>query len=260
MKVIKIADAEAEIQFTYRELLGLNGALKEICYGISVPDLESKIGLKKEKILALFNFIRFDIINNMEEKSIEKLIFNRAIEIQKKLNFKFSDIKIPRLSPQVRQECYFKIGSRVVIFLLFSLKHSKRFSGIQILEVDLSNPNKIIGKSSVQKIEIFDLLMLIAYFETYMNLIKSNNKLEEFILSIYNVDKQRIFDIRVLSVNITPENKEFLRIDFRLHSDIQEEKINLDNYLAIEALGSFEDIQNFTSSIRDFLTKLPEQR
>lgn len=244
-----LALEQAEIEFNHRELWGLRGALNNYS--------------RNEKTRALLDFIGWEIIEKMEEGNIGRMIFNRDSEIQKELNFKFLNLKIPRVSPQVIEKCYLEIGSYTLVFLLGSLKYERSFCGIQVFVRQSNHPDNISNKSLAQKFNISYLLELIAYFEVYIELANKGQEIESFIFCIYSFDKHWsekhcLFDIQVLSGSVISEKKGFLQIKFQLNLDPKKAEETPDNCLKIEELASFENIQKFTSSLRQFLTKLKE--
>ena len=107
-------------------------------------------------------------------------------------------VELPRLY-QTRKECEFLIGEYRILFLLFSLKNSKTYSGIKIVVFNMNNYDNILLKTIVQKIKISVLGDIISYFDEYINLAKNQSIFDEYVLTAVNPDKADIFKIQTLS-------------------------------------------------------------
>jgi len=258
MKLVKITENQAEIQFAYRELCGLNGALNEDSNGIYIPNFESKIGKEKEKVRPLLKAIRFDIINQMESGMMFKMVFIKAREIRKELNFKCTQIIIPPALPQIRQECYLGIGSDLFVFLLCSFQKTNVFCGNQILKIDLKETLQILAKTPGQHLDTSTFFDIVAYLELCVELEKNKATREPYKISPYNRQRQQLFCLQVLSGHLTAGG--YLQLRLHLQTKFQKEQKNPEtDYLEVEGAASFEDILKFTASIREFMTKLTER-
>ena len=257
VKIIEMRQSDdSEVEFTYEEVLGLQGSLNEVCGGITMPNFLEKIGLERDKAIALLEFLLFDVINKMEEGTISDLIGKRREKIVTKLGLKSSNIKVPRTSPRLRHEAYLSMSSRLFIFMLFTQANIGTFSGIRIVEIISQENKRILAKSIWQKIQIHFLSEIVAYLEVCKDLVRSNGQIEEFVLSPYNYDHKNIFHLQVLSGTINSENQGFLKLKFCWNANQDKEYLESpDNYIELEGLVSFEDIDKFTGVICQYLVE-----
>ncbi len=247
---------EANICLNYNEIQGLRGALCEVCYGIYMPNFLGKIGLEREKLLSSLEFLRLELIHKMEESTMSDLIEKKRKKIVTKLGLKSSNIKVPRTSPRLRHEAYFSMSSRLFIFMLFTQANSGTFSGIRIVEIISQENKRILAKSIWQKIQIHFLSEIVAYLEVCKDLVRSNEQIEEFVLSPYNYDHKNIFNLQALSGTINSENQGFLKLNFSWNANQDKEYLESpDNYMEIEDLVSFEDIDKFIGAICQYLVE-----
>jgi hypothetical protein len=255
-EIIEMRQSEnTEVEFTYREVLGLQGSLKEVYAGISMPNFIDLIGLDRDKALALLEFLLFEVINKMQEGTMSDLIEKRRKKIVTEFGLNSAQLQVPR-SPRLRHEAYFPISSRLFIFLLFTQANIGTFSGIRIVEIISQENKRILAKSIWQKIQIHFLSEIVAYLEVCKDLVRSNEQIEEYVLSSYNYDHQNIFRIQVLSGTIVSENQGFLKLNFSWNANQDKEYLESpDNYIEIEDLVSFEDIDKFTGAICQYLVE-----
>ena len=258
-QIIEMQQAEeTEIQFAYEEVLGLQGSLKEVCGGFSMPNFLEKIGWDRDKTIGLLEFLLFDVINKMEEGTLSDLIEKRRRKIVTEFDLNSSNLKVPRTSPQLRHEAYFPISSRLFLFMLFTQKNVKSFSGIRIVEIVSLENKEAAAKSIWQKFEIYSLSRIVAYLEVCKDLVRNNEQIEDLIISPYNYDHKNIFHLQVLSGFISSNNQGFLKLKFSLNANQDKDKADLenpDNYIEVEDLVSFEDIDKFTGAICEYLVE-----
>ncbi|HBL14579.1 MAG TPA: hypothetical protein DD379_24960 [Cyanobacteria bacterium UBA11162] len=256
-QIIEMQQSEkTEIQFTYREIWGLQGSLVEVYGGISMPNFVEKIGLERAKVLALLEFLRLEVLHKVEKETLSDLIWQKRKEIVTELGLNSANLKVPRTSAQVIGEAYLSIDCRLFLFRLYSLKYTKSFSGIRIMEIVSLENQEVLAQSILQKIEVHFLSELVAYLEVGKDLVKNNEQIEEFVFSRYNYDHKNIFHLQVLSGAITAENKGFLKLKFRLNANQdKEELVSPENYIEVEDLASFEDIDKFTGAICQYLVE-----
>ncbi len=254
-KIIEMMPSEEmEIQFTYREILILQGSLHEICNN---PDnLLEKIDAKKEQILPLVEFISTEVIDKMESGTMLGLIGKKREQILQRLNLNFSQVKLPITQPDLTQECYLKVGSRFFMFLLSSLENVETWSNIQILEIDSQENKQVIDQSVIHKIDPYPLSQIVAYLEVCKDLVSQNIQPEIFILSPLSDKRHNICRFQVVSGKIDSEKRGFLEIRFSLNVEYRKDKPI--EYREAQGLCSFGEIEEFTSSIFDFLVKISQ--
>ncbi len=250
---------ETEIQLTYQEIWGLQGSLVEVYGGISMPNFVEKIGLERAKVLALLEFLRLEVIHKVEKGTLSDLIWQKRKEIVTELGLNSANLKVPRTSAQVIREAYLSIDCYLLLFRLYSLKHTVTFSGIRIVEIVSVENQEVLAQSILQKIEVHFLSELVAYLEVCKDLVRNNEQIKNFILSPYNYDHKNIFHLQVLSGIITSENQGFLKLNFRLNANQDKEYLESpDNYIELEYLVSYEDIDKFTGGICQYLVEFYE--
>lgn len=66
MKVKRVTK-DAEIEFSYEEMLVLSAALNEVCNGIDVFEFETRIGVEKAKVEILMSEIQA-VFDQIEKK------------------------------------------------------------------------------------------------------------------------------------------------------------------------------------------------
>lgn len=257
-KIKKIIDMmpseEMEIQFTYREVLSLQGSLNEVCN--SPHGLLEKLSLKKEQLLPLVEFIYVEVINKMESGTMLGLISDQIEQMVQKLNLNFSQFKLPITQQNLAQECYLKVGSRLFMFLLSSLENGETWSNIKILEIDSQENKQVIDESVIHKIDSYPLSQIVAYLEVCKDLVSQNIHPEIFILSPLSDKHHNICRFQVVSGKIDSEERGFLEIRFSL--DVEYRKDKPIEYREAQGLCSFGEIEEFTSSICDFLVKISQ--
>ncbi|MBP2198992.1 hypothetical protein [Pantoea cypripedii] len=57
MNLLSVTKTNAEVNVTEEELLILNSALNEICNGIDIAEFETRVGSKRNEVLALLSGI-----------------------------------------------------------------------------------------------------------------------------------------------------------------------------------------------------------
>ncbi len=254
-KIIEMMPSEEmEIQFTYREVLSLQGSLNEVCN--SPHGLLEKLSLKKELLLPLLEFLSLEVINKMESGTILGLISDQIEQMVQTLNLNFSQVKLPITQRNLTQECYLKVGSRLFMFLLSSLENVETWSNIQILEIDSQENKQVIDQSVIHKIDPYPLSQIVAYLEVCKDLVSQNIQPEIFILSPLSDKHHNICRFQVVSGKIDSEKRGFLEICFSL--DVEYRKDKLIQYREVQDLCSFGEIEEFTSSICDFLVKISQ--
>ena len=254
-KIIEMMPSEEmEIQFTYREILGLQGSLNEVCN--SPDNLLEKLSLKKEQLLPLVEFIYVEVIDKMESGTMLGLIEKKREQLIEKLNLNFSPVNLPIAQPHLTQECYLKVESRLFMFLLSSLENAETWSNIQILEIDSQEDRRVIDTSFINKIDPYSLSEIAAYLEVCKDLISQNIQPEIFILSPLSDKHNNICRFQVVSGKIDSEKRGFLEIRFSLNVEYRKDKPI--EYREAQGLCSFDEIEEFTSSIFDFLVKISQ--
>jgi hypothetical protein len=254
-KIIDIMPSEEmEIQFTYREILTLQGSLNQICN--SPDNLLEKIDAKKEQILPFVEFLSVEVIDKMESGTMLGLIGKKREQIFHKLSLNFSQVKLPITQLPLTQECYLKVESRLFMFLLSSLENSETWSNIQILEIDSQENNQVIDQSVIHKIDPYPLSEIAAYLEVCKDLVSQNIQPEIFILSPLSDKHNNICRFQVVSGKIDSEKRGFLEIRFSLNVEYRKDKPI--EYREAQGLCSFGEIEEFTSSIYDFLVKISQ--
>ena len=243
---VNFKQLNAQVEFTYSELLALSNSLAEILYRIAFLNFENEVGCNTEKVKSL-NKLILQLIKEMTPNTIQIRVIRRTQKLFQII--KPYAIELPRLC-QTRKECEFLIGEYRILFLLFSLKNSKTYSGIKIVGFNINDYNNILFKTIVQKIKISYLGDIISYFDEYVDLAKSKSSLDEYALSAINPEKAEIFRIRVLSKNTTLGQQETLEISLKLNVSDEE---NLNNYFNVQAPVSFNTIYNFTTAIKEYL-------
>ena len=256
-EIIEMQQSEnTEVEFTYREVLGLQGSLKEVYAGISMPNFLEKIGLDRDKALTLLEFLLFEVINKMQEGTMSDLIEKRRKKIVTEFGLNSSQLQVPRTSPRLRHEAYFPISSRLFIFMLFTQANFGTFSGIRIVEIISQENKQILAKSIWQQSKIYFLSEIVAYLEVCKDLVRNNTQIEKFVVSPYNYDHKNIFHLQVLSGTINSENQGFLKLNFSWNANQDKEYLESpDNYIEIEDLVGFKDIDKFTGAICQYLVK-----
>lgn len=235
-----------QAEFTYKELLAFNNSLAEILYRIAFYDFENEIGCNIEKAKSL-NKLILPLIREMTPNTIQVRIIRRTQKLFKTI--KPYVVELPRFC-QTRKECEFLIGDYRILFLLFSLKNSKTYSGIKIVVFNADDYNNILLKTIVQKIKISDLGDIISYFDEYIELAKNHTTVDDYTLLSINPNKADIFEIKVLSGSMISEQEGILEVGLKLN--ISDEK-NINNYFDVQAPVSFDTIHEFTSAIKEYL-------
>lgn len=182
------------------------------------------------------------------EENIRTRIEKRKEQISDKLNL--SSIKFPR-PLQIVKDCYLILDSAQIYFNLFSFKDNI-LSGIRILAT-VKNPNPLVFSTIVQKINLFDLVYLIAYFQEYIETIKKGIPFTSDLFTVYNPDKRHIFDLQILSENLTSNNESSLNLYFKLNVTNWGEESN--KYLDIKSSTNFKNIYDFISTIQEFIVE-----
>ncbi len=109
-----------------------------------------------------------------------------------------------------------------------------------------------------QKISLFEFVNFIAYLEECVKIAKQNIPFETFLFSVYNAEKSHVFSLKAGFRSNSLQNQENLQLYFKLKNVLDysedldrctEESLDME----IESPVSFENILNFTSSVRDFL-------
>lgn len=245
-KLLQSKRSKYHKEFTYEQLLALNSSLNEICYRVFSADFEKEIGHNMQNVQELLK-----CTSHLTQKMIPNTIQVRIIRRTQKLfkTIKPYAIELPRLC-QTRKECEFLIGEYRILFLLFSLKNSKTYSGIKIVVFNINEYDNILLKTIVQKIKISALGDIISYFDEYIDLAKNNSSFDEYTLAPINPDKADIFKIQTLSKNMTSEQKGTLEIALKLNIS-NEEHIN--NSFNVQAPVCFDTIYKFTTAIKEYL-------
>jgi hypothetical protein len=256
MKYIKDIGEEVEVQFAINEILALNSAFAEVCYGLIKSDFESRIGISNLEAEILSEPI-FETLEKMEEGSIECRVGDRRRKISK--NLPFLSVNLPHTPPK-RKECYLNIGQYQFVLLLFSLDTCKTFAGYQTLLINQNNQEQIIAKTSIQQVSLYDLPDLIAYFDEYIDLVKNNLNLDPYLWSLRSRYGHLIFTLQVLSGSIISKDEGFLELGFKFDTRDYSDEESKETYLDIQSAISLKDILIFTSSILDFLKELTSSK
>lgn len=252
---IHFIEDQVTVHLTYSRLLNIRSVLNEFCHGIYVKDFQSKIGFDKSIVSSLLDSIHYEVVEKMEENTPENIIHTKTIEISNDLNLKITNLEIESLSPRLKRECILKFNSHVIVFFLASQSNRKIFSGIQIAIGKTLYQTDLFTNSDIQGIRHSDLIRLVAYVELALTSAISDSDLEKFSLSLFNSKKNPLLNIKIFPRYIKTEK---LKIRFRLYLGINE--YSTDNkYLDIEDTSSISEIYSFTSSIREFLSQLPQK-
>ena len=243
-----------KIQFNYTELLVLQGAINEVCQSTYMQNLLGKIGITQKQLLPLVEFIDREVISQMLGVTLLDLISNKREEIVQKINLNSSQIKLSRTSQPIKKEGYLRVGSHLFLFVLSSMEDAKGWSNLQILEIDSQENKRVLAKSVLHKIEPWYLSQIIAYLEICKDLISQSTQPEIFILSPLSYKHHNVCRLQVVSGTLDSEERGFLQIRFSLNA--QDQKDNFSTYREAEGLSSFAELEDFTSSIYDFLVNL----
>ncbi len=231
-------------EFTYRQVLALNSSLNEICYRIDFLNFKEEIGYNIQTVKTLSDLI-FPLTEKMLPDTFQVRMIRRTEQLFQVIHPYIKEL--PR-SSQTRKECNLSISEYQILFLLFSLKNNRNFSGIQILV--LNKDNHILFKTIVQRISISTLGDIISYFDEYIDLSKRNKASEKYILSGFNLNQSKIFEFQIQLNDMILEKKEFLDLSIKLN--ISKEKEN-EKYFEIQAPVNFDNIDSFTSAIKEYL-------
>lgn len=240
MQLIKIVDGKADVQFSTEEILILNNSLNEVCHGIKINDFDTKIGTSREEAKILLNSVN-DLMNELRPRRQSNKTSQIAME---KLNNSLT----------IKEECYLETSGYQITFYIRSLDSSKDHIGLIILLVVSTALGEVSIRSVAQKIPVQDLQNLVEYFEQKIDsLKKSYNKDLSNLLNCHNV-----FQVQILLGNDVLEDERSFTLRFMINVGHQKEGGNTSNtYVGAEAEVPFENIQNFTSSIKTVLAKLP---
>lgn len=181
-------------------------------------------------------------------EDIKIRIEKRKEQIIEKL--KLSSIKLPRPFRTVK-DCFLNLDTAQIDFHLSSFRDNT-LSNLQIL-VTIIDKNPDFISIIVQKINFLDLVSLIAYFQEYIDTIKKNIPFTLNLFTVYNSEKHHIFDLQILSGNVTSNNEGLLNLYFKLNVTNLGE--NSKRYLDIKSSTQFKNIFDFISSIQEFIVE-----
>ena len=261
-KFIQSIDLNGEqilFELTYKSLLGLRSILNELCYGIcTTQNFYERIGVDKSSVSSLLDVIHFDLVEKMEEDMPETLIFKKSREIRNDLKLKPGNLEADLTSLEIRKECFLNLeSSRTLSFSLSSLSSRKVFSGIQVVDNQLPrHPHLKVHSSGIQAIRNTDLIRLVAHLELALTSEISTTDLKNFTLEVYNSRRSFLFNVQIFPEENESEVDSF-NLFFRFYPETFRGKKGGNKYL-VSGVSNANDIYLFTSSVRDFLSRLPD--
>lgn len=234
MQIIKIAGEQADIRFSFDELITLNNALNEVCNGIEVTDFETKIGVPREAAKLLL-------------KSVNKLASEMRPPRYIRKNLPAQVDPKNSSSKKIREKCILETSGYQVTLFIRNLDDYKRSVGIGVMLTVNPELGGFSIKSSVTKMTIMSLQTLIFHLEDHISDLKEDPRNTSDSLYYH------IFQIQALSGNVTSEDEGSFNLRFMINV---KDKANRSPYVGAQAEVSFASIRSFTSSLQAVLNEL----
>jgi hypothetical protein len=230
---------DIELELTSRQLSAIRQAFNEVCNGIQFSDFEKTMGVSKETVRHLFG----DVKNIAKEVAIKEESQNKKQEtLLTKSNFLvekefFLEANEYRISFYLRH--LILGGGDIGIFIILYLNnHSSEFS----LSCNPRRISELTFRNFILELENHVESLRIESDEL-VNPLKVSNEL---------------FQVQVENKIINSENEEYVDLSFMI-SLSQRRLSPLSSFVGIKGAILLKNIQNFTSSVQEFLAQLPEE-
>ena len=240
---------DSEYRFGERELIAMHTSLNVVFDRLDGLKFDALIGIDKSHAETIISLLGDLIYEKMLPTVSAKIFATRKERITKGISF--LNVEIPR-PVQIRQECALELERTALLFLLFSLKNVKTFSGIKIV---LLRENIVRTQSVVQNINFFDLADMAAYLLVHVDALKEKESLEDeqYIFSANNYNHEKLFELKVISGFLSSDDRGMLELFFKMYVPTRDE---IDLPLEFQEKVSFNHIYNFAASIREYLKQI----
>ncbi|MCC5618313.1 hypothetical protein LC605_25160 [Nostoc sp. CHAB 5836] len=231
------AQSFMNISCSLYEITLLNNLLNEVCFGITLHDFETKVGMPKEQVKQVLDSIN-QVMNQME-----------SIREDRKI------LAMPSQSDFIQSEkkCCLEADGYLVTFYFKKLVSIKNSVGIFIVLNFASTDFIQFVISSVPKtISFEDLGNFIKELDKYTALTEQDIKGSAIPFQIF---KSSLFQVQVIERGVTSNSEEYLNLNFMLSSAQARGNI-MQPFIGVQGAVALTNLRTFILSMREVLIDL----